>query len=209
VRGRYAFLRSPLSSFRFPNSPVSSAAFRRFLPFTNRPTTIDQVRINEQIRAPQLRVVDSEGQHGIMSREQALDLARLRGLDLVEIAPQASPPVCKIIDFGKFRYEQQKREKEARRKTATTELKEIRFGPNTDTHDFEFKLKHAKEFLTEGDKVKAYVQFRGRAIVYKDRGLDILDRFKEALGDLAKVDQPPSMEGRRMTMILSPAKKKA
>ncbi|HYE58620.1 MAG TPA: translation initiation factor IF-3 [Rhodothermales bacterium] len=178
------------------------------MPLTNPITTIDQVRINEQIRAPQVRVVGAEGQHGIMSREQALDLARSKGLDLVEIAPQASPPVCKIIDFGKFRYEQQKREKEARRKTATTELKEIRFGPNTDTHDFEFKLKHAKEFLGDGDKVKAYVQFRGRAIVYKDRGLDILDRFKEALGDLAKVDQPPSMEGRRMTMILAPAKKK-
>lgn len=174
--------------------------------FTNPITAIDQVRINEQIRAIQVRVVGAEGQHGIMSREQALDMARARGLDLVEIAPQATPPVCKIIDFGKFRYEQQKREKEARRKTATTELKEIRFGPNTDTHDFEFKLKHAKEFLGEGDKVKAYVQFRGRAIVYKDRGLDILDRFKDALGDLAKVDQPPSMEGRRMTMILSPGK---
>ena len=143
-----------------------------------------------------------------MPLQQALDMARARALDLVEVAPQATPPVCKIIDFGKFRYEQQKREKEARRKTATTELKEIRFGPNTDTHDFDFKLKHAKEFLTEGDKVKAYVQFRGRAIVYKERGLDILDRFKEALGELAKVDQTPTMEGRRMTMILSPSKKK-
>ncbi len=180
--------------------------FGVFFRFTNPHTAIDQVRINEQIRAVQVRVVGTEGEHGIMSRDQALDMARARALDLVEIAPQATPPVCKIIDFGKFRYEQQKREKEARRKTATTELKEIRFGPNTDTHDFEFKLKHAKEFLGDGDKVKAYVQFRGRAIVYKDRGLDILDRFKDALGDLAKVDQPPSMEGRRMTMILSPAK---
>ena len=169
----------------------------------------DTVRLNEQIRAPQVRVVGAaDGQHGIMSREAALDMARRAGLDLVEIAPMAQPPVVKIIDYGKFRYEQQKREKEARRKTAQVELKEIRFGPNTDQHDFDFKLKHARQFLTDGDKVKAYVQFRGRAIAYKERGADILDRFLAELGDAARVDQQPQMEGRRMTMILSPGKKK-
>ena len=154
-----------------------------------------------------VRLVGDGGQQ-IVPIQQALDMARARNLDLVEVAANAEPPVVKIIDYGKFRYEQQKREKEARRKTATVELKEIRFGPNTDTHDFEFKLKHAREFLGEGDKVKAYVQFRGRAIVYKERGMDILSRFQEALGDLAKVDQTPTMEGRRMTMILAPSKKK-
>ena len=169
----------------------------------------DTVRLNEQIRAPQVRVVGTaDGQHGIMSREAALDMARRAGLDLVEIAPMAAPPVVKIIDYGKFRYEQQKREKEARRKTAQAELKEIRFGPNTDQHDFDFKLKHARQFLADGDKVKAYVQFRGRAIAYKERGADILDRFLAELGDAARVDQQPQMEGRRMTMILSPGKKK-
>ena len=143
-----------------------------------------------------------------MSREAALEMARRAGLDLVEIAPMAAPPVVKIIDYGKFRYEQQKREKEARKKTAQVELKEIRFGPNTDQHDFDFKLKHARQFLADGDKVKAYVQFRGRAIAYKERGADILDRFLAELGEAARVDQQPQMEGRRMTMILSPGKKK-
>lgn len=155
-----------------------------------------------------MRVVGIEGQHGIMSRDAALEMARRAGLDLVEIAPMAQPPVVKIIDYGKFRYEQQKREKEARKKAATVELKEIRFGPNTDQHDFDFKLKHARQFLADGDKVKAYVQFRGRAIAYKERGADILDRFLAELGEAARVDQQPQMEGRRMTMILSPGKKK-
>ena len=168
----------------------------------------DTVRLNDQIRAPQVRVVGIEGQHGIMSRDAALEMARRAGLDLVEIAPMAQPPVVKIIDYGKFRYEQQKREKEARKKAATVELKEIRFGPNTDQHDFDIKLKHARQILTDGDKVKAYVQFRGRAIAYKERGADILDRFLAELGEAARVDQQPQMEGRRMTMILSPGKKK-
>lgn len=144
-----------------------------------------------------------------MPLQQALDMARARGLDLVEIAPNAEPPVCKIIDYGKFRYEQQKREKEQRKKAATVELKEIRFRPHTDTHDFDFKLKHAREFLSEGDKVKAWVQFRGRDIVYKDAGVEMLTKFIDELKDLAKVDQPPQMEGRRMTIILTPTKKKA
>lgn len=167
----------------------------------------DNIRINEQIRALRVRVVDSEGAHGIYSRDEALDLAKRRGLDLVEIAAQADPPVCKVIDFGKFRYEQQKREKEARKKAATTELKEIRFRPHTDSHDFDFKVKHAINFLNDGDKVKAWVQFRGRDIVYKEQGLTLLARFIEALGEAAKVDQEPQMEGRRMTTILAPAKK--
>ncbi len=132
-------------------------------------------------------------------------MARSQSLDLVEIAAQADPPVCKIIDFGKFRYEQQKREKEARRKSATQEMKEVRFRPHTDTHDFDFKLKHARSFLENGDKVKAWVQFRGRDIVYKEQGLDLLVRFVEELNDIAKVDQAPKMEGRRMTTILAPS----
>ncbi len=143
--------------------------------------------------------------------ETALAMARQRQLDLVEIAGNADPPVVKIMDFGKFRYEQQKKEKEARKKQArTSELKEIRFRPNTDDHDFEFKAKHAREFLSEGHKVKAWVQFRGRDIVYKDRGEQILTRFVETLSDVSKLDQSPQMEGRRMTIMLTPgAAKKA
>ncbi len=135
-------------------------------------------------------------------------MAREQELDLVEISPAAEPPVCKIIDFGKYKYELQKREKEARKNSHQVEMKEIRFRPHTDTHDFDFKVKHAKAFLTEGHKVRAYVQFRGRDIVYKDHGMDVLARFMAELGELAKMDQEPRMEGRRMALILSPSKKK-
>lgn len=155
-----------------------------------------------------MRVVDPEGQHGIYDLDDALQLAEDRGLDLVEIAPSAEPPVCKIIDYGKYRYEQQKKEKEARKKAHTITLKEVRFRPHTDTHDFDFKTKHARDFLEHGDKVRAYVQFRGRDIIYKDHGMDILKRFIEELSDVAKIDQIPRMEGRRMTTILTPLKKK-
>ncbi len=136
-------------------------------------------------------------------------MAREHQLDLVEIAPEANPPVCKIVDYGKYRYEQQKKEKESRKKALTVSLKEIRFRPHTDTHDFEFKTKHARGFLDEGNKVKAWVQFRGRDIIYQDQGMDLLKRFIEELQDVARVDQPPRMEGRRMTTILAPAKSPA
>jgi translation initiation factor IF-3 len=167
-----------------------------------------KTNINEQIRAGTVRVVDPGGDHGIFPVEVALEKARARGLDLVEIAPNADPPVVKIMDFGKYRYELQKKEKEQRKKTAKVELKEVRFRPNTDDHDFEFKTKHAREFLQEGNQVKAWVQFRGRDIVYKDRGEVLLNRFIEALSDVSAVDRPPMMEGRRMTIMLRPEKAK-
>jgi len=126
----------------------------------------------------------------------------------VEISPKAVPPIAKIIDYGKYRYEQQKKEKEAKKKQHTVTLKEIRFRPHTDTHDFDFKTKHAREFLEQGNKVKAWVQFRGRDIIYKEAGSDILNRFIKELEEISKVDQSPKMEGRRMTIMLSPAKKK-
>ena len=141
--------------------------------------------------------------------DQALAAADQRGLDLVEISPTADPPVVKIMDFGKFRYEQQKKVKEQRKKQARQgELKEVRFRPRTDTHDYEFKIKHAREFLEEGNKVKAWVQFRGRDIIYKDQGRVMLQRFIDDLSDISKVDQAPQMEGRRMTIMLTPEKKK-
>ena len=167
------------------------------------------MNINENIRANKVRVViDGEGQKGILPIDDALDLARGRGLDLVEVAPEANPPVTKIMDYGKYRYEQQKKAKEQRKKQAGQgELKEVRFRPRTDDHDYDFKLKHAREFIEKGNKVKAWVQFRGRDIIYKDQGLDMLQRFTEDLSDIAKVDQPPTMEGRRMTTMLTPGKK--
>lgn len=170
-------------------------------------TIAKKVRVNTEIRAPRVRVVDPKGNHGIYSIDDALALARDQELDLVEIAPEADPPVVKVIDYGKYRYELQKKEKEARKKTSTVSLKEIRFRPHTDKHDFEFKTKHAHSFLEEGNKVKAWVQFRGRDIIYQDQGMDLLRRFIEELQDVAKVDQPPRMEGRRMTTILAPTKK--
>ncbi len=144
-----------------------------------------------------------------MRTEEAIDLARSMGMDLVEISATSDPPVTKIMDFGKFRYEQQKKAKEQRKKQAHQgELKEVRFRPRTDDHDYDFKLKHAREFLEKGNKVKAWVQFRGRDIIYKDQGLDMLERFTEDLADIAKVDQAPTMEGRRMTTMLTPDKNK-
>ena len=126
----------------------------------------------------------------------------------MEIAPGADPPVCKVIDYGKYRYKQQKKRKEQRKKAKSTQLKELRFRPRTDTHDFNFKTKHARGFLENGNKVRAYVQFRGRDIIYKDQGMEMLKKFIEELQDLARIDQPPKMEGRRMTTILAPHKNK-
>jgi len=133
-------------------------------------------------------------------------MAARQNLDLVEIAPSANPPVCKIMDFGKYLYEQKKKEREARKRQHQMQLKEVRFRPRTDTHDFEFKTKHARQFLEEGNKVRAYVQFRGRDIIYKEQGMAVLERFTKALQDVAKIDQAPRMEGRRMTAILAPMK---
>jgi len=127
-------------------------------------------------------------------------------MDLVEIAPGATPPVCKIMDYGKFVYEKKKREKEAKKKQHTVQIKELRFRPHTDDHDFEFKMRHAREFLSEGNKVKAMVQFRGRDIVYNEQGLELLKRFADALSDVGKMESPPKLEGKRMNMLLAPTK---
>ena len=207
--GEPAARRVRRAALRHPFTHRTTAIPRRSAP-RPQPSREPQTRINEQIRADQVRVVDPEaGESSVMSFEQAITIARSRQLDLVEISANAEPPVVKIMDFGKYRYEQQKKEKEQRKKQArTSEMKEIRFRPNTDDHDFDFKAKHAREFLGEGHKVKAWVQFRGRDIVYKDRGEAMLSKFVEELSDVAKLDQPPSMEGRRMTIMLAPDKKK-
>ena len=171
-------------------------------------------RINHEISAPEVRLVGLDAfteelggkEDGVYRTSEALGMSNELGLDLVMVAPNAKPPVCKIVEYSKFRYEQKKREKAAKAKQHTIVMKEIRFGPNTDDHDFNFKLKHAQKFLGEGNKLKAYVQFRGRNIIYKERGKDMLDRFAEQLEDIAKIEMNPKMEGRRMIMIMAPKK---
>ena len=167
------------------------------------------VRLNEQIRVPEIRVVDENGTLGVMSPQDALRIARERGVDLIEIAANAEPPVCKLMDFGKYRYEQQKRERQSKSTQHKQLMKELRFHPGTDTHDFDFKLRHARTWIEEGHKVKATVQFRGRQIAYKEFGEQLLKRFTDALTDIAKVDQDVSLSGKLMTMVFSPGKSKS
>ena len=156
---------------------------------------------------PKIRVIDEEGQQlGVMSPREAMELARQRGRDLIEIVPNASPPVCKIMDYGKYKYEMTKKEKLQRKHQHVVQLKEIRFHPNTDFHDFEFKVRHARRFLEEGHKVKASVIFKGREITYKEHGADVLNRVTEQLTDVAKIDQLAKLEGRSMSMIFAPNK---
>jgi len=164
--------------------------------------------MNENIRVPEIRVIDDEGQVGVMSPREALEIARERGLDLIEIVPNAQPPVCKIIDFGKWKYEQQKRDKAQKKTQHQQLLKEVRFHPSTDTHDFEFKTRHAREFLLEGHKVKATVQFKGREVTYRQFGEGLLTKFLERLADISKIDQQISMMGKQMTVVISPTAKK-
>jgi translation initiation factor IF-3 len=167
----------------------------------------DQHRINEKIRAEEVRLVGDNVEIGIYSKQQALDIAEELGSDLVEISPNATPPVCKVMDYKKFVYEQKKREKALKAKASKVVIKEIRFGPNTDDHDYEFKKKHAEKFLKDGAKLKAYVFFKGRSIIYKDQGEILLLRLAQELEDYGKVEQMPRLEGKRMTMFIAPKKK--
>ena len=163
-------------------------------------------RINEQIRAREVRVVGDNVEQGIYTIQEARRMAQQQELDLVEISPNADPPVCKILDYQKFLYQQKKKAKEQKANQVKTTLKEIRFGPQTDDHDYSFKLRHAISFLQEGSKVRAYVFFRGRSIVFKDQGKLLLLRFANDLEDYARVDQLPKLEGKRMSMLFSPKK---
>ena len=165
----------------------------------------DQYRVNGQIHVREVRVI-SDGGSEVMPTRKALDLARQQELDLVEISPNAQPPVCRIIDYSKFLYQQKKRQKEMKQKQVKVEVKEIRFGPQTDDHDYQFKLKHAKEFLEEGNKVRAYVFFRGRSILFKDQGEVLLLRFANDLEEVAKVEQLPKLDGKKMFLFLAPKK---
>ncbi|MFT6871512.1 MAG: translation initiation factor IF-3 [Roseivirga sp.] len=161
-------------------------------------------KVNGKITAREVRVVGENVEPGVFPITKAIEMAKEQSLDLVEISPKAVPPVCKVVDYSKFKYEQKKKQKEIKAKAAKTVMKEIRFGPNTDDHDFDFKLKHAINFLKEGAKVKAYVHFKGRTIVYKERGEILLLKFAQALEEYAKVEQLPKLEGKRMFLFLSP-----
>ncbi|WP_262481349.1 translation initiation factor IF-3 [Alkalitalea saponilacus] len=161
--------------------------------------------MNNQIRVPQVRLVgDNIENPGVCSTSEAMKLADQMELDLVEISPKADPPVCRIIDYQKFLYQQRKKQKELKQKTVQVVVKEIRFGPNTDEHDYNFKLKHAEKFLSEGSKVKAFVFFKGRSILFKEKGEILLLKFAQDLEELGKVEQLPRLEGKRMTMFITP-----
>lgn len=164
-------------------------------------------KINEKIRAKEVRLVGENIEQGVFSIDEAIRIADNLGLDLIEISPNAEPPVCRIADYQKFLYQQKKREKEQKAKQVKVVVKEIRFGPQTDDHDYNFKLKHAQEFIKEGCKLKAYVFFKGRSILFKEQGEVLLLRFANDLEDIAKVDSLPTLEGKRMIIMMSPKKK--
>ncbi|WP_406721666.1 MULTISPECIES: translation initiation factor IF-3 [Thioclava] len=172
----------------------------------NAPPTRDTgPRVNGRIRAPEIRLIGAEGENvGVVTPSKALAMAEEAGLDLVEISPNAKPPVCKIMDFGKFKYEQQKREAEARKKQKIIEVKEVKFRPGTDVHDYEVKLRSVKKFLEGGDKVKVTLRFRGREMAHQNLGLELLNRVKDDVGELGKIENMPKLEGRQMVMMIGP-----
>ncbi len=165
-----------------------------------------QYRVNEQIRVNEVRIVGEGTESMVMPTYKALQLAEQKGVDLVEISPNATPPACRLIDYSKFLYQQKKKQKEIKAKQVKVDVKEIRFGPQTDDHDYNFKLKHAQGFLSDGDKVKAYVFFKGRSILFKEQGEVLLLRFAADLEDYGKVESMPVLEGKRMTMFIAPKK---
>ena len=162
-------------------------------------------RVNEEIRVPQVQLIDQDGvNRGELPIREALAIAQEAGLDLVEVAPNANPPVCKILDYGKFKYESQKKAAEARKKQRTIEVKEIKMRPMIDDHDYDVKMRSIRRFFEEGDKVKVTLRFRGREMAHQDLGLRLLDRVRAELSELSKVEQEPKLEGRQMVMVLAP-----
>ncbi|WP_348524083.1 translation initiation factor IF-3 [Phaeobacter sp. J2-8] len=173
------------------------------------PTRETGPRVNERIRATEIRLIGAEGENvGVVTPARAMEMAADAGLDLVEISPNATPPVCKIMDFGKFKYEQQKRESEARKKQKIIEVKEVKFRPNTDTHDYEVKMRNVYKFLENGDKVKVTLRFRGREMAHQNLGRELLERVAEDTKELGKIENMPKMEGRQMIMMIGPLPQK-
>ena len=191
---------------KFPTIERIEPIARR--PHNAPPTRDTGPRVNDRIRAPEIRLIGPDGENvGVVTPQRALAMAEDAGLDLVEISPNAAPPVCKIMDFGKFKYEQQKRESEARKKQKTIEVKEVKFRPNTDTHDYDVKMRNVFKFLENGDKVKVTLRFRGREMAHQNLGRDLLERVAEDVKEIGKVENMPKMEGRQMVMMIGPAAK--
>ncbi len=166
--------------------------------------------MNDKIRANEIRLIGADGENvGVVTPDRAIEMAETAGLDLVEISPNANPPVCKIMDFGKFKYEQQKRESEARKKQKIIEVKEVKFRPNTDTHDYEVKMRNVYKFLENGDKVKVTLRFRGREMAHQNLGRELLERVAEDTKEMGKVENMPKMEGRQMVMMIGPLPQKS
>lgn len=171
----------------------------------NQPPAHQGPRVNDQIRVPKVRLIDAEGEnHGVVDIREALDMASEAGLDLVEISPGAEPPVCKILDYGKYKYEAQKKANQARKNQKVIEIKEIKMRPMIDTHDYEVKMRAVHKFLGEGDKVKVTLRFRGREMAHQDIGLELLRKVQAEVGDTAKVELAPKLEGRQIIMVLAP-----
>lgn len=188
----------------------SDGCCRPFLLFLGRccSISIQEHQINEEIRDREVRLVDNDGsQLGVVTIARAMEVALDRGLDLVKIAPKAEPPVCRVMDYGKFRFEQAKKEKEARKNQKVVDIKEVRLSAKIDVHDFDVRLKAAKKFLADGDKVKASIRFRGREMAHTDIGLGVMQRFAESLVELGSVEKPAKLEGRQMLMFIAPLKK--
>ncbi|MBN2331774.1 MAG: translation initiation factor IF-3 [Deltaproteobacteria bacterium] len=173
------------------------------------PIATERTRVNRQIKVGSVRLIDdNSSQLGIVTIDEALDIASERGLDLVEVSPNADPPVCKIMDYGKFKYQQSKKAQEAKKKQTTIQVKEVKMRPRTDSHDFNFKIKHVIRFLEEGDKAKITIRFRGREMAYTDQGIELLGRVVEAVKEHGVVEQQVQREGRQLSLVLAPVKKK-
>ena len=176
-----------------------------FSPLRRATAINEKTRVNRQIRISPVRVINPEGEQlGILTIERALEIAEEMGLDLVEVAPLARPPVCRIMDYGKFKYEEQRKAREARKKQHHVQLKEVKMRPGIEDHDFDFKTRHARRFLEEGNKVKLTMMFRGRQMAHPELGRQVLEKVSSMLGDISKVESSPTMEGRSMTMVLAP-----
>nr|WP_319387727.1 translation initiation factor IF-3 [uncultured Roseibium sp.] len=176
-------------------------------PFRAPPPTKEGPRTNQEIRVREVQLIDHEGANrGVIPTEEAMDIALDAGLDLVEIQPNANPPVCKILDYGRYKYQAQKKAAEARKKQKTVEIKEIKMRPNIDTHDYEVKMKNMLRFFNDGDKVKVTLRFRGREMAHQDLGMNLLNKVREETSEIAKVESAPKLEGRQMVMVLAPIK---
>jgi translation initiation factor IF-3 len=205
-----AFTPSSPSSPSSPSGPPSGPPFRPRFPRGPIPNqNKDEHRINERIRVPQVRLIDEVGtQVGVVDTREALQMARDRGLDLMEVSPNSQPPVCKICDYGKFKYEKKKKDHEAKKKQTVIKVKEVQLRPQTEEHDLEYKFKNCRQFLIDGDKVKITIMFRGREITYADNGFKMMRQLADQVKDIASVESHPKLEGKKLIMILSPGASK-